>query len=308
MSGQPEVQFADPNLLGLHDRTLRISRGRPLLMGILNASPESFSNDGEDDLDRQIRHAERLVEEGASIIDVGGESGVTNTPPIEPAEEIRRVVPLVARLVERGVVVSVDTWKAPVARAVLSAGAHLINDVSGLRDPALAEACAQHRAALVVMHTRAEPKQKSFPAYADCAQDVISFLTARIAVAEGHGIAREQLIVDPGPDFAKTPAQTVAALRALPNLVDLGRPVLLAVSRKDFIGALTGRMPRERLAGTLAAIGAGIDGGASIVRVHDVGATRDYLTVRAALNGAEPVDDALLLPEHLRREPATMTS
>lgn len=290
-------------ILQLRGRRVEIEHGRPLVMGIVNASPESFSDGGEYRTpDAQVARARELVEQGADLIDVGGESGVTGIAPIEPDEEIRRVVPLVERLASEGVAVSVDTWKAPVARAVLKAGAAMINDVSGLRDPQLADDCAATGASLVLMHTRAEPKIKDFPGYDDVAADVLAFLRERMDVARSCGVGEEQLVLDPGPDFAKTPAETVASLRALEELAALGRPVLLAVSRKDFVGALTGRPPRERLAGTLAAIGAGVDAGAAIVRVHDVAATVDYLTVRAALAGERPVPEDLRLADGLRRE------
>jgi dihydropteroate synthase len=154
----------------------------------------------------------------------------------------------------------------------------------------------------VLMHTRAEPKKKEFPEYDDVVADVVAFLRDRMADAMARGVAEDGIVLDPGPDFAKTPAETVAVLRRLDALAALGRPVLLAVSRKDFIGALTLRPPRQRDAGTLAAIGAGVDAGASILRVHDVAAVRDYLTVRAALRGELAVPDDLHLPVELRRE------
>jgi dihydropteroate synthase len=200
------------------------------------------------------------------------------------------------------VVVSVDTWKAEVVRAVLDAGAAMINDVSGLLDPAIADACAESGAALVVMHTRARPKEKSFPGYDDVMADVLEFLRERMAVARSRGVADDQIVVDPGPDFAKTPAETVAVLQRLGELRELGRPVLLAASRKDFVGALCGRPPADRLAGTLAAVGEGVDAGAAIVRVHDVAATRDFLTVRAALRGEIDVPRELRLDQRLRRQ------
>ena len=272
-------------------------------MGVVNASPESFSDGGlYDTLDEQTARAQELVDAGAGIIDVGGESGVTGTAPLSSKEEAGRVVPLVERLVDTGMVVSVDTWKPSVVRAVLAAGAHIINDVSGLRDPDVADACAATGAALVLMHTRAEPKQKEFPTYHDVVADVVAFLQERMAIAIDRGVDPETIIVDPGPDFAKTPAQTVAVLRRLDALGALGRPVLLAISRKDFIGALTQRPPRQRDAGSLAAIGEGVDAGASILRVHDVGAVRDFLTVRAALRGDVVVPDDLHLSVKLRRE------
>jgi dihydropteroate synthase len=292
-------------ILRLGERRFEIERGAPLVMGIVNASPESFSDGGHfATLDDQVARALELVEQGAHLIDVGGESGVTGVPAVEAEEETHRVVPLVERLVREGVLVSVDTWKPAVARAALAAGAVLINDVSGLRAPALADACAEAGAGLVVMHTRAEPKVKEFPDYEDVVADVVEFVRERVGVALEHGVEEERIVVDPGPDFAKTPAQTVDVLRALERLAELGRPVLLAVSRKDFIGALTGRPPREREAGTLAAIGAGVDAGAAIVRVHDVAATVDYLTVRAALAGEREVDPQLRLPDALRRQRA----
>jgi dihydropteroate synthase len=292
-------------ILRLGDKSFDIERGAPLVMGIVNASPESFSDGGRwATLDAQVARALELVEQGAHLIDVGGESGVTGIPAVDSEEEARRVVPLVERLAAEGVLVSVDTWKPAVARAVLDAGAVLINDVSGLRDVELADACAAAGAGLVVMHTRAEPKVKAFPTYDDVVADVVEFLSERVRVAIEHGVEEERLVVDPGPDFAKTPAQTVEVLRGLGRLAELDLPILLAVSRKDFVGALTGRAPRDREAGTLAAIGAGVDAGAAIVRVHDVAATVDFLTVRAALAGERPVDPELRLPDKLRRQHA----
>jgi dihydropteroate synthase len=291
-------------MLRLRDRTLVALAGEPLIMGIVNASPESFSDGGMfDGVDAQVARAEVLAAAGAAIIDVGGESGVTGVDPLTADEEIRRVAPLVARLVGLGLVVSVDTWKPSVARAVLAEGAHLINDVSGLRDIELAVACAEGGAGLVLMHTRAEPKRKEFPHYDDVVGDVVAFLGERMATAVAVGVDIDGIVLDPGPDFAKTPAQTVEVLTHLDAVVALGRPVLLAVSRKDFVGALTLRRPRERDAGTLAAVADGVDRGASIVRVHDVAAVRDYFTVRSALRGDRPVDPTLTLPIELRKQP-----
>ncbi|MEA2399146.1 MAG: dihydropteroate synthase [Thermoleophilaceae bacterium] len=271
-------------------------------MGIVNASPESFSDGAQvGGLGEQVERALRLLDEGADLIDVGGESGVTDRPAVAAAAEAERVVPLVERLAAEGAVVSVDTWKPEVARAALAAGAAMINDVSGLRDPAVADACAETGAALVLAHTRAAPKQKAFPAYDDVVADVVAFLRERMAVARARGVGEEQLVLDPGPDLAKAPPETVAVLRGLPAVVELGRPVLLALSRKDFVGALTGRAPRERTAGTLAAIGAGLDAGGSILRVHDVAATVDFLAVRAALRGDRQVPAELRLDPGLRR-------
>jgi dihydropteroate synthase len=279
---------------------------RPWLMGVVNASPDSFSDGGRfRTLEQRLELASELLCHGADILDIGGESASTNRPAVDAGLEIERVVPLIERVVaELGAIVSVDTYKSTVARAAIAAGASIVNDVSGLRDPELAAVCAQSGAALVVMHTRAAPKQRMQDPnlYGDVTKEVLAFLGERIAVALDAGVSPEQLIVDPGPDFAKTPAQTIELLAGVSRLHSLGRPVLMAISRKDFIGALTGRAPRERLAGTLAALEYGVEQGAHIFRVHDVAATRDYLTVRAALHGELVPGRDLVLAEELRHD------
>jgi dihydropteroate synthase len=279
---------------------------RPWLMGIVNASPDSFSDAGRyTNLDQRLELARELVEQGASILDVGGESAATNRPAVSVQEEIERVVPLIERIVnELDVAVSVDTYKPAVARAAIAAGASIVNDVSGLRDPDLASVCARTGAALVLMHTRAAPKQRlqDPDLYGDVVDDVMSFLRERVELALRMGVGREQLILDPGPDFAKTPAQTIALLRNLGRLHDLELPLLLAASRKDFIGALTRRPPRERLGGTLAAVAHGVHVGAHVLRVHDVGQTADFLRVSRALEGEEEPERDLALAEEHRYE------
>ena len=263
--------------------------GAPLLMGIVNATPDSFSDAGElPDVAARVERAEELAAAGARIVDVGGESAFGGRPPVPAAEEAARVVPVIERIARRlDVLVSVDTYKPEVAEAAIAAGAQIVNDVSGLRDPALADVCAATGAALVVMHTRVAPKGTLLDPdhYEDVVADVRDFLAERMAVAEAAGMHPEQLILDPGPDFAKTPAQTVAVLRRLDLLHELGRPLLLAVSRKDFLGAITGRGPHERGAATLAAVGWAVDAGAHALRVHDVRAAADFLAVREVLRG-----------------------
>jgi dihydropteroate synthase len=279
---------------------------RPLLMGIVNASPDSFSDGGRHrGREEQLGLARELLAAGADVLDVGGESASTGYPQVGEDEEIERVVPLVERLAGEGALVSVDTYKPAVARAAIAAGAAIVNDASGLRDPGVAELCAQTGAALVLMHTAAAPRERRQDPdlYADIAAEVIEFLRERIELARSLGVHPEQLIVDPGPDFAKTPAQTIRLLAEVERLHELGRPLLMAISRKDFIGALTNRPPRARLAGTLAALAHGLDRGAHLFRVHDVAAAADFLAVRAALAGESPVDDSLELAEELRREP-----
>jgi dihydropteroate synthase len=297
--------IAPPRSLWTTRGTLELG-DRPRLMGIVNASPDSFSDAGATPaLAERVALARELLAAGAEVIDIGGESGVTNRPPVDPVEEARRVVPLIEHVAhDLGAIVSVDTYKPPVASAAIGAGAAIVNDVSGLRDPELADVCAETGAGLVVMHTRAAPKQKLLDPSLDgrVVEDTERFLHERMELAVERGMDLEQLMLDPGPDFGKTPAQTVESLRELERLHALGRPLLLAVSRKDFIGAITGRPPRARLAGTLAAVGFGVDAGAHMLRVHDVAAAAEFLAVRAVLGGGAEVDSELRLAEDLRRE------
>ena len=278
----------------------------PLIMGIVNATPNSFSDGGElRTLADRVARAEQLVVDGADLIDVGGQSGVTNEAEIPTELEAERVVGLVEALAQRGIMVSVDTYRPLVAQAAIDAGAAIINDVSGLLYPEVATICAQAGAALVVMHTRTLPKTRldDPDRYDDVAGDVVAFLHERIAVAAEHGLGVNRIIVDPGPDFSKTPAQTVAVLRDLERIEAIGHPVLLALSRKDFVGAITHRRPKDRLAGTLGAIAALSGRPGQILRVHDVAAVHDFLEVLAVLRGEAEIDRDLVLAEELRREP-----
>jgi len=286
--------------LRLRDRELDLPAGAPALMGIVNATPDSFSDaQGEKSLDALLGRALELVAAGAAVVDVGGESGRTDRAAVSVDEEAARVIPLVERLAGEGVAVSVDTWRAPVACAALDAGAVLINDVSALSDPQIASACATSGAGLVVTHTRVAPKTRAYPDYGDVVADVVELLVERSAAARDLGVRDDQLLLDPGLDIAKTPAQSVELLRRLSEIERLGRPLLLAISRKDFVGAITGRRPRERDAGTLAAVEPALDSAVgSLLRVHDVAAAADFIAVRSALRGevaapAAPLDDSL---------------
>lgn len=266
-------------------------------MAVVNATPDSFS-DRERLTTTSARTARclALLDAGADILDVGGQSGITGVPEISEDEEASRVVPLVeAVLAARGdTVVSVDTYRPEVTRAVIEAGAAIINDVSGLAHPELVELCASAGCGLVVMHTRVAPKHKLLDPdlYDDVTDDVTEMLTERITVAVERGLDPDTLIVDPGIDYAKTPYQSVEVLRHAERVTALSRPVLWALSRKDFIGAITGRQPADRLPGTLAAIGfiGNIPG--AILRVHDVAETVAYLAVQRAL-----VDGDVLSPD-----------
>lgn len=288
--------------LQLADRVLDLSR--PVLMGVVNANPDSFSDPGHRPLEARLDQVREMVAEGAGVIDMGGQSSITDVPEVDPSEEIDRVLPLVEAIVTEfpQVAISVDTYKPAVVRAVLGAGAHIVNDVSGLRAPELALLVAKHRAGLVVMHTAAPPKTRlqASDLYDDVVADVRDFLAAKVAEAIRAGVDERSILVDPGPDFTKTPAQTVEVLRHLADLNPSGLPALLALSRKDFIGALTQTSPTERLAGTLAAVAAVGSGSGVVLRVHDVGEVRNFLTVLDALSSLDPVDPDLRLTDDLR--------
>jgi dihydropteroate synthase len=278
----------------------------PALMGIVNATPDSFSDGGlHPTTEARVELALELAEQGATIIDVGGQSGITGVPEVAVEEEIARVVPVVEGILAAApeLVVSVDAYRPAVVEAALAAGAALVNDVSGLLHPEVAELCGSVGAGLVIMHTRAQPKHKVLDPdlYDDVTADVVGFLRRRIDAAVARGMEPKGIVLDPGPDFAKTPAQTVEVLRGIDKVRALGRPVLLALSRKDFVGAITGRPPRARLAGTLAAVGALARPG-TILRVHDVGAVRDFLAVAAVLDGRVGLPADARLADDLRWE------
>jgi dihydropteroate synthase len=294
-------------------RGREVDLAEPALMGIVNATPDSFSDSGEQQTtDDRVALALEQVAQGAHLVDVGGQSGITGVPEVPVDEEIVRVVPVVAGLhaAAPDVVVSVDTYRPAVVEAALDAGAAIINDVSGLLYPEVADLVAGAGAGLVIMHTRSRPKHKVLDdaLYAEAGgvtADVVGFLRERLDVAVAAGVREEATLLDPGPDFAKTPAQTVEVLRALDAVAALGRPLLLALSRKDFIGAVTGRPPRRRLAGTLAAVGhvlghAGAGTGL-VLRVHDVADVADYVAVASVLSGEHELPRDTRLPDHLRR-------
>ena len=251
----------------LRDRTLTLGE-RTLVMGILNVTPDSFSDGGRyrDPL-AAVEQARRMVAEGVDIIDVGGESTRPGAVPVEEAEERARVLPVVERLArELDVPISVDTYKSGVAAAALDRGAHIVNDVWGLqRDPAMAGVVAKHRAGVVVMHNQPEPTYRSLMG------EVAAFLRRSLELAQAAGSDPEQVVLDPGIGFGKTPEHNLELIRRLRELKSVGRPVLLGPSRKSFIGlALGGLPPQERLEGTAAAVAVGIVRGADVVRVHDV--------------------------------------
>lgn len=258
-------------------------------MGVLNVTPDSFSNDGRfADVDAAVEHALRMVEAGAGLIDVGGESTRPGAPAVEAEDEVRRVVPVIEALATRaGVPISVDTSKPVVMAAATRAGASMINDVRALREPGALEAAANTQAAICLMHMQGEPRtMQADPRYGDVVAEVRDFLRERAAACQSGGIARDRLLIDPGIGFGKRLEHNLALLAGLPALTGLGWPVLVGVSRKSMFGALLGRAVDERLAGGIAAATAAILAGASIVRTHDVAATVDAVKVAVALRAA----------------------
>ncbi len=269
----------------LHAGSHRLQLARPLVMGIVNTTPDSFSDGGHCLSARAaISHAFKLAEAGADILDVGGESTRPGAAPVAADEEMRRVLPVVEALVQRGLVVSVDTRKPGVMRAAIAAGASMVNDVSALQEEGALEIVAASGAAVCLMHMRGEPRSmQTAPVYDDVVTEVKAFLEARLAAATAAGIARESLLIDPGFGFGKTLEHNLALLKGLPRFAELGVAVLVGMSRKAMLGALSGRGVHEREFAGVAAHLAAVARGARVVRVHDVAAMRDALAVWNAI-------------------------
>ena len=265
----------------LHCGRFVLSLKRPLIMGIVNVTDDSFSGDGlGGDAERAVAHALRLVEEGAHILDIGGESSRPGAPVVSARQELARVLPVLAGLRDCGVPLSVDTLKPEVMREVLAAGADMINDIAALQAPGALEAVAASQAGVCLMHMQGEPgNMQQAPRYADVVGEVAGFLSARVQAALHAGIAAERIVVDPGFGFGKTLEHNLTLLRQLPVLTTSGRPVLVGLSRKSMLGLLTGRPAGERVAASIAAALLALRHGAAIVRVHDVAAIRDAIAV-----------------------------
>ena len=250
-------------------------------MGIVNVTPDSFSDGGRHfDAARAIAHGLRLRDEGADIVDVGGESTRPGAHAVSLDDELDRVIPVIAALAREGVAVSVDSMKPDVMRAALDAGASLVNDVNAFRAPGAPEVVAAAGASACVMHMQGTPlTMQSDPHYDDVVAEVSSFLTARAAALEAAGVPRSRIAIDPGFGFGKTLVHNLALLRALPRIAALGYPVLAGLSRKRMIGDLTGRGVADRLGGSVAAALLAVQNGASLVRVHDVKETVDAIKI-----------------------------
>jgi dihydropteroate synthase len=258
---------------------------RPRVMGILNVTPDSFSDGGRySDRDQALKHALRMVADGADIVDVGGESTRPGALPVSEADELERVIPLVEALVRSGVRVSVDTSKAAVMSAAIGAGADMINDVRGLREPGAIDAVAAGRTAVCLMHMRGEPRtMQDEPHYDNVVEEVRAFLLERAQACEAAGVARDRIVLDPGFGFGKTAEHNLALLRGLRALTATGYPLLVGLSRKSTLWRITGRDAGDCVGASVAAALAAVARGASIVRVHDVRETVDALKVWHAI-------------------------
>lgn len=254
---------------------VRLELGKKtLVMGILNVTPDSFSDGGRFlSPDQAIKHAEAMAAQGADLIDVGGESSRPGSDPIPVEEESRRVIPVIERITQHlNLPISIDTYKAEVARRALSSGARIINDITALRqDPLMAELAAREGVPVILMHMLGTPKTMQIhPTYDSVMNELILFFEERMMAARRAGVRQDRLILDPGIGFGKTTEHNLEILRSLPRLSDLNRPLLIGPSRKSFMGSVLGLPVEDRLEGTAAAVTAAVLGGASIVRVHDV--------------------------------------
>jgi dihydropteroate synthase len=256
-------------------------------MGILNVTPDSFSDGGRfTDTDRAVAHAEAMAAQGADLLDIGGESSRPGSEPVPAEEELRRVIPVIRRLAKRlRIPISIDTTKASVARAALSEGAAIINDISALQaDPEMIRTAVETGGAVVLMHMQGRPKtMQDQPAYRDVVREIRDFLTGRVAAAREGGIPSERIAVDPGIGFGKTLPHNLEILRRLSELDSLGLPVLVGPSRKSFIGTVLDLPVEERLEGTAAAVAAAVLNGARILRVHDVEPMRRVVRIAEAI-------------------------
>ena len=274
-----------PRPLYLQCGSYRLSLDRPLIMGVVNVTPDSFSDGGlYTDLQTAVAHARALIDEGADILDIGGESTRPGAEPVSLEEERRRVMPVLEALAQCGRPISVDTRKPELMQEAIATGASLVNDIDALENPAALSAVARASVAVCLMHKQGDPRtMQENPQYADVVAEVRDYLKSRIEAALRAGIERDRIIIDPGFGFGKTQEHNIALLRQLPELTGLGVPVLAGLSRKAMLGRITGREPRDRVYASIAAALFAAERGARILRVHDVTETRDALSVWWAL-------------------------
>ena len=273
----------------LHCGNFQFDLSRPLVMGIVNVTPDSFSDGGQHfQHDAALAHAQHLIAEGADIIDIGGESTRPGARPVSVQEELDRVLPIIEGLRGAPAPISVDTCKPQVMQAAIAAGAQMVNDINALQDAAAMNAVAAGNVAVCLMHKQGNPQtMQTQPQYQNVVAEIGEFLRERIAAAEAAGIGRERIVIDPGFGFGKTLAHNLDLLRHLDKLCELGVPVLAGLSRKSMLGALTGREAGDRVMASVAAALIAVQRGASIVRVHDVRETVDALKIWNAINESE---------------------
>lgn len=272
-----------------HCGKFQFDLARPLVMGIVNITPDSFSDGGQHaSTAAAIAHARQLIDDGADILDIGGESTRPGAAPVSEQQELERVLPVIEGLRGIAVPISIDTWKPQVMRAALAAGASMVNDVNALQAEGALQAVADTDAAVCLMHKQGTPQtMQQRPEYRDVITEVSRFLGERIAAAEAAGIARQRMVIDPGFGFGKTLAHNLDLLRELAAFRALGVPVLAGLSRKSMLGAITGREVGERVAASVAAAMLAVQRGAAVVRVHDVRETVDALKILNAMNESE---------------------
>jgi dihydropteroate synthase len=270
----------------LHCGKFKLDLSHPKVMGIVNVTPDSFSDGGRHlSHAAAIAHARRLIEEGADMLDIGGESTRPGAAAVSEQEELDRVLPVIEGLRDIAVPISIDTWKPSVMRAALAAGASMVNDINALQAPEALAALSGSDAAVCLMHKQGNPESMQLaPQYADVMDEVMSFLKIRVAAAQAAGIARERIVVDPGFGFGKTLVHNLALLKNMQVFADLGVPVLAGLSRKSMLGAITGQDVEHRQAASVAAALIAVQRGAAIVRVHDVRETVDALKIWNVVN------------------------
>ena len=268
-------------------RILNLNK-RPYIMGILNVTPDSFSDGGHYlTINSSVECARRMAEEGADIIDIGGESSRPGAEPVPLEVELERVIPVIKKLSDKiDILISIDTYKAKVAKEALKAGASIINDISGLRfDPMMAKIAAEAGCPVIIMHMKGTPRDmQRRPAYKDVVKEITAFFKERIAFAVKNGIKRNKIIIDPGIGFGKTVRHNLEIIKRLKEFRKLGVPILIGPSRKSFIGRILNEPVDKRLEGTAAVVAIGIANGANIVRVHDVKAMADVAKITDAIN------------------------
>ncbi len=281
-----KAEIYRPEPVELRCGRITLSLARPLLMGVINITPDSFSDGGQFlDVAHAVRHARQLVEEGADLLDIGGESSRPGAEPVALDEERKRILPVLERIADLRVAISVDTYKPELMREAIAAGASMINDIFGLRTPGAMEAIAGSDAAVCIMHMQGNPKSMQLaPHYDDVVAEVGDFLLSQARALMDKGVERSRIVLDPGFGFGKTPLHNLALLRAMPELAGMGFPVLAGLSRKSLLGKISGRPVGQRVHESVAAALSAAQRGAAILRVHDVAATRAALLVQQAID------------------------